>query len=111
MARSGIWRRVVGFAGLLILSGLLSAQPAEVDETQQLTIDTPILRLLENEKARAAVAQFLPGLMRAMDEDYNAMEFLGSSSLRELSIDDDHVIGFDEALLEKLTVALAAAQE
>ena len=72
------------------------------------TINTPILTLLQHPHARAVVEKHLPSLVTALDDDYDAREFFGSSSLLELSIDDAHVVCFDEELLEKLKVELAA---
>lgn len=74
------------------------------------TIDTPILKALENDIARAVVEKHLPRLIKAMDEDLDVMDFLGSSSLKELSIDDNHVLNFDEEMLAKLQSELAEAQ-
>jgi len=48
--------------------------------------------------------------VKALEEDYNVADFLGSSTLKELSIDDDHVIGFDDELLESIREELSAAQ-
>lgn len=76
----------------------------------ELSIDTPILELLEAPVARAIVEKHLPNLVKALDEDYDIADFLGSSSLKELSIDDDHVGNFDEEMLARLDEALAAAR-
>ena len=73
------------------------------------TINTPILTPLENPVARAIVEKHLPNLVKALDEDYDAADFLGDSSLKELSIDDNHVIGFDEDLLLTLERELNGA--
>ena len=73
------------------------------------TINTPILTLLENPVARAIVEKHLPNLVEPLDENYDPADFLGASSLKELSIDDDHVIGFDEGVLLTLKRELNSA--
>jgi hypothetical protein len=65
---------------------------------------------LESTVARSVVERHLPRLVIAMDEDFEVMDFLGDSSLKELSIDDDHVKNFDAELLAKVESELAKAQ-
>lgn len=70
------------------------------------TIDTPISVLLEHAAARAIVEKHLPRLVAALDDDLEILRFMGSSSLRELEIDDDHVIGFDAKMLAAIQLEL-----
>ena len=89
----------------LFLSGAVAAQTNE-HKAIAADINTPILKLLERSDARAIVEKHMPNLVQALDESFAAQEFLGSSSLRELEIDDDHVIGFDAAMLEQIKLEL-----
>ena len=82
----------------LVLQTSLGSVAEDASATAAPTINTPILTLLENPVARALVEKHLPNLVKALDEDYDAADFLGDSSLKELPIDDNHVIGFDEDL-------------
>jgi sulfur relay (sulfurtransferase) DsrF/TusC family protein len=75
-----------------------------------LTIDTPVLELLQDLASRQVLERNLPNLVKALEEDYDVADFLGISSLKELSIDDDHVVGFDDELLTTLRRELSAAQ-
>ena len=93
----------------LVLQTSLGSVAEDASATAAPTINTPILTLLENPVARAIVEKHLPNLVKALDEDYDAADFLGASSLKELSIDDDHVIGFDEGLLLTLKRELKSA--
>ena len=95
-----------------MLGGILVAQTSQAQTTDESEIvagiRTPIMNLLKREDARAIVEKHLPDLVKALDESFEAQEFLGSSDLLELSLDDDHVIGFDENLLEMLKAELEA---
>lgn len=96
------------YAVLLNLFALVSSSQA-ASETA-LTIDTPVLELLQNSAARQILEKHLPNLVKALEEDYDVADYLGTSSLKELSIDDDHVVGFDDELLATLRGELSAAQ-
>ena len=86
-------------------------EPGADGSTKILTIDTPIVTLLSNAVTRPVLEKHIPSLVKGMEEDFDLEVFLGSSSLKELSIDDEHVKGFDEELLEKLKNDLALAQQ
>ncbi|PCI79070.1 MAG: hypothetical protein COB20_05640 [SAR86 cluster bacterium] len=62
-------------------------------------------------RAKQILRKHLPDLVRGLEEDYEAADILDSSTLKELSIDDDHVRGFDDELLATLGSELSAAQE
>ena len=74
-------------------------------------VNTPVLKLIQREDARAVVNKYMPKLVEALEESFEAQDFLGSSTLRELEIDDNHVIGFDEKMLESIKAELAALPE
>ncbi len=100
-----MWRLYLALC--LILSFPASAQqPNEIAAS----IQTPILELLKRADARAIVEKHLPSLVRALDEDYEAQVFFGDSNLLELSIDDNHVIGFGEEMLEQIRQELSALE-
>ena len=96
------------YAALLNLFTLVSSGSAASESA--LTIDTPVLELLKNSAAKQILEKHLPNLVKALEEDYDVADFLGTSSLKELSIDDDHVKGFDDELLATLRSELSAAQ-
>jgi hypothetical protein len=89
-----------------LLCGVVWAQ----DPKPALSIDTPILELLENPRTRPVIERHLPQLAKRMQEDSFAAELLGASSPRELAI-DPHVRGITEATLKTIQADLAAAQK
>jgi hypothetical protein len=80
------------------------------DAKPALSIDTPILELLENPVTKAVIERHLPQLAKRMQEDSFAAELLGASSPRELSI-DPHVRGITEEKLQAIQADLTAAQK
>jgi hypothetical protein len=80
------------------------------DPKPALSIDTPILELLENARTRAVIERHLPQLAKRMLEDSFAAELLGGSSPRELAV-DPHVRGVTEEKLHAIQADLAAAQK
>ena len=112
-------RRIYMYAllwtSLLAAPSVASAQQTAASgadtSTEILTIDTPLLKLLNKSSTRAVLEKNVPNLVRAMEDDFDVSQMLGDSSLKELSIDDEHVKNFDEELLEKLRVELAQAQQ
>jgi len=54
--------------------------------------------------------QLVESNLTAEEKDCDVADFLGTSSLKELSIDDDHVKGFDDELLATLRGKLSATQ-
>ncbi len=87
---------------ILISSALHAAEPP-------LTIDTPILKLLDDARTKPVIEKHLPRLVKALTEDEQAVEFFGRSSLRELAA-DPHVRGITEEILKTLQADLLAAQ-
>ena len=111
-ASNGISYLVKFIASLCVIASIVGTASAASDaDAIRADINTPIMMLLERADARAVVEKHLPQLVVALDDNYDAREFLGSSSLLELSLDDDHVIGFDEELLEKLRAELRALND
>jgi|TARA_B110000881_G_C18557783_1_gene507972 hypothetical protein len=68
------------------------------------------LEPLQNSAAKQILEKHLSNLVKALEKDYDVADFLGKSSLKELSIDDDHVKGFDDELLATLRGKLSATQ-
>ncbi len=99
---------------LILVCSFISVSPAagQISESQaiEISIDTPILKLMEIPAARQILEKHLPNLVKVLEEDYDVADYLGSSTLKELSIDDDHVIGFDDELLATMSRELSAAQ-
>ncbi len=99
--------------GLLNAGGVfaqsLPSTPENADKLV-LGVDTRVLELLENDVTRPVLEKHLPNLAKRLQEDFQAADYFWESTLRDLSIDDNHVRGFDEELLQKVAVALAAAQ-
>jgi len=89
----------------------LAADSKAVATQEPPSINTPILELLKNPQAKRVVEKHFPNLVKALEEDYDIADYLGSSSLLELSIDDDHVIGFDDDMLASLKKELTALRE
>ncbi|MDA0687143.1 MAG: hypothetical protein O2948_00755 [Proteobacteria bacterium] len=97
------------FVSMAVLQYPALAQSGSQDEREMLvSINTPIMQLLEREDAKEIVSKYLPNLVKALEERLEVQEFLGSSSLLELSIDDEHVIGFEEEMLAALKTELEA---
>lgn len=106
---SGIQCVLSLFVSMVLLQHPALARSGSQDEQEvPVSINTPIMQLLEREDARDIVSKYLPKLVQALEERFEVQEFLGSSSLRELSIDDEHVIGFDEEMLAALKTELEA---
>ncbi|MFT7471095.1 MAG: hypothetical protein ACI8XU_000990 [Kiritimatiellia bacterium] len=102
------------YAALVNLFALISsssiADASSAASEPALSIDTPVLELLQSLAAKQILEKHLPTLVKALEENYDVADFLGSSSLKELSIDDDHVVGFDNELLATLRDELSATQ-
>ena len=96
-------RRAALLLSALVLIGT-SAHSAE-----PLTIDTPVLQLIENATTKPVLEKHLPRLVKSLTEDQQAAEMFGTSSLRELSV-DPHVRGITEEMLKTLQADLLAAQ-
>jgi len=96
---------------MLMSAPSLAADSKTPSLETSLSINTPILELLKNPQARRVVEKQLPNLLKALEEDYDIADYLGASSLRELSIDDNHVIGFDDDMLASMRKELAALRE
>ena len=77
---------------------------------EPLSIDTPILELLADARAKPVIEKHLPSLAKRLSEDQDAADLLGSSSPRELAA-DPHVRGIPEEKLKALQADLAAAQK
>lgn len=122
--------RVWSFAALLVFAIIAPTELAAAESSATPTIDTPLIdiplidillleiplldtplvELLKNARARAVLEKLLPGLLKALEEDLEIMRFMGASSLRELAIDDAHVAGFDEEILEAIQLELQLDQ-
>jgi hypothetical protein len=76
---------------------------------QQLTIDTPVMQLIANPSTKPVLEKHLPKLVMRLSEDQEAVNFLGSSSPRELAA-DPHVRGITDEILKALQADLLAAQ-
>lgn len=101
--------RYLALACLLLAFGPTLARAAATDNVgAPPTLDTPVMVLLEHPGARAVLEKHLPRLVQALEGNPDIELTLGSSSLRELEIDDDHVIGFTEEMLEAIGRELAA---
>ena len=102
--------RVRTVASALVFCTTLSTAAFAAESAAVATIDTPIAELLKNAQARSILEKHLPGLIKALEEDLEILRFMGTSSLRELSIDDAHVVGFDEEKLEAIRLELLPDQ-
>lgn len=98
------------YASALVFCTTLSTTAVAAENAAVPTIDTPIVELLKNAQARSILEKHLPGLVKALDEDLEILRFMGTSSLRELAIDDAHVVGFDEEKLEAIRLELLPDQ-
>jgi hypothetical protein len=95
---------------LAVTAALFCSAAWAQDPKPALSIDTPILELLEDPRTRPVIERHLPQLAKRMLEDSSAAELLGSSSPRELSI-DPHVRGITAAMLKAIQADLTAAQK
>jgi hypothetical protein len=92
----------------LLLSALLPfALPAA---EPPLTIDTPVQKLLADQRTKPVIEKHLPKLAQRLAEDQEAVEFFGPASPRELAA-DRHVRGITQEILDALQADLLAAQE
>ncbi len=98
--------RVWSFAAVLVFGSTAPTALAAAESSATPTIDTPLVELLKNAQARSVLNKHLPGLLKALEEDLEMLRFMGASSLRELAIDDAHVAGFDEDMLEAIRLEL-----
>jgi|RhiMetdeSRZDD1v2_1073273.scaffolds.fasta_scaffold671053_2 hypothetical protein len=95
-------------AALLLSALVLLCTSAHAAEPQ-LTIDTPVHKLLDDPRTKPVVEKHLPRLVKSLTEDQQAQEMFATSSLRELSV-DPHVRGITEEMLKALQADLLAAQ-
>ena len=98
-----------GAVAVTALAGDSQAPDARDAQSAPLTIDSPILDLLEDPRTKPVVERHLPKLSARLLEDSSAAELLGGSSPRELSV-DSHVRGITEGILQRLQSDLLAAQ-
>ena len=95
----------------LLLLGVYCAASVAAEPVQApMSVDTPILDLLQDPRTRPVVERHLPQLAKKLQEDQSAAEFLGNSTVRELSA-DPHVRGITEEILTRLRADLLAAQK
>lgn len=94
---------------VLLLSALVLTSTSALAAEPQLTIDTPVMQLIANPSTKAVLEKHLPKLVKRLAEDQEAVNFLGSSSPRELSA-DPHVRGITDEILKALQADLLAAQ-
>lgn len=89
-----------------VVSPVLAQEPG-IDAVEPVfSVDMPLLELLKNPDSKAIVSKYLPNLVTAFEEDLSIIGFFGDATLKELSIDDDHVLGFDEELLQTISEEL-----
>jgi len=75
-----------------------------------LTIDTPVMDLLDDPITRPVVERHLANLARRLQEDEELVQFFGNSTPRDLSI-DPHVRGFTQERLMQMARDLTEVQE
>lgn len=95
-----------------VMSGFLLFASTTLQAAEStISVNTPLVELLKQEEARTVVLKHLPNLVEVFEESFEAQAFFGDSSLLELSLDDDHVIGFDDEMLAELRKELNALSE
>lgn len=104
-----------GYAALLfvLLSTSVIGQTDSTStstSTETPTIDTPFVELIKNEEAKLIVSKYLENLVKAFEEDWDVQDYFFDASLRELSIDDNHVKGFTQEMLNKIEAELIVLQ-
>jgi hypothetical protein len=89
-----------------------TAQPQSVPPaatSPALTIDTPLLQLIDDPRTRPVLEKHLGELVRHMLESEETARFFGESTPRDLTL-DPHVRGFTVERLQRLEKDLLAAQ-
>lgn len=99
---------------LSIIAFILLATPALAEENgkldKPLTIDTPLIELIRNDAAKAIVSKHLANLVERFENDFEVQDYFNDATLRELSVDDNHVIGFTEDMLKQIESELKTLQ-
>lgn len=95
---------------VLVLISLFIFSTSSLAAEPELSIDTPVIKLIANPSTKHVLEKHLPKLVKRLVEDQEAAAFLGSSSPRELAA-DPHVRGITDEILKALQADLLAAQK
>jgi hypothetical protein len=105
------------FAKLALIASMLlmiaTSIQSEEDKSlgKPISIDTPLMELIKNDAAKTIVSKHLTNLVERFENDFEVQDFFYDATLRELSVDDNHVIGFTEEMLIQIEAELKTLEE